>query len=666
MKDTRIRRLRGSSGPDLRGALWLCLALLLPCGVSVAASQEDDARSKVEAELQLRINEAISRGVDSLLRQQEIDGSWKDQAHGYRNGQTALCLYTLLKCDVQKDHPTIRRAVEFLRAEAPVRTYSAALQLMALCALDAEEHREWIAEVAEELESWQRGGFGYPDAVPDLSNTQYAAMGLRAAANEGHKVNRKSWERLVKWTLALQQVGELGGFRYHGEHELTTGSMTSAGLSVLAICMEQLPRPDRALEPALERGARWLTKHFEIARNPHRDYATDGPAEEPGHESYYYVYGLERVGALLGASHFGQHDWYREGATWLLEKQDEVGRWGNQSDTCFALLFLARATARETFSGPGTQRAAYTYGEDSRDDAVSVRAAGRGPIKIWVSSFGEFTVEDYGWGAEGSRELHVERVEYRVEDPGAEEGSLLLASIPGDPLRPTGIERYAARLEFDISGTYRIFARVHLRLPPELVDDEGGSEPGDALHVVESPVLDVDVLRVDDALLDQYSGDARNNRLRSPRTTARTSSRRDDQHQGLAAIDGRVGSQWFSAKDDPRPSITFEVPRPVRADLLLLTLASDDPGGIPPRSRDGTNSPAAITKVAVTLNDSKERIEVTVDPNPRRKVLVPLGRMAKVRTITIEVLEVRPGGREDQGVGFAEVELLVRKERERR
>ena len=368
----------------------LCLAWLVSGFAGSGYAQEDDARSKVEAELQQRINEAISRGVDALLRQQEIDGSWKEQAAGYPNGQTSLCLYALVKCDTAADHPAVRRAVDFLRLQAPVKTYSAALQLMALCALDAQEHREWIAEIADSLESWQNGGYGYPDAEPDLSNTQYAVLGLRAAAKNGYKVNKKTWERVARWTLDLQQQGKLGGFRYRKDYDVATGSMTSAGIAVLAICREQNSRAGKSVDEGLEYAQEWLAKHFQIKPAPYRNFADDGPAKTDGGESYYYVYGLERVGGLMGTSHFGEHDWYREGALWLLDKQDGAGRWGNQSDTCFALLFLTRATARETYTGAGIRGNTYTYGQDSSSDAVSLRAAGRGPITAWISSFGKY------------------------------------------------------------------------------------------------------------------------------------------------------------------------------------------------------------------------------------------------------------------------------------
>ena len=64
-----------------------------------------------------------------------------------------------------------------------------------------------------------------------------------------------------------------------------------------------------------------------------------------------YLYALERVGILSGTVDIGTHDWYREGANFILKSQKEDGSWktatggGNAVwDTCFAILFLKRAT----------------------------------------------------------------------------------------------------------------------------------------------------------------------------------------------------------------------------------------------------------------------------------------------------------------------------------
>ena len=77
--------------------------------------------------------------------------------------------------------------------------------------------------------------------------------------------------------------------------------------------------------------------------------------EHPGDPkwTYYYLYALERTGILAAIDKIGPHDWYLKGALRLLDTQNEDGSWTpkgdaypNQKtwDTCFAILFLARAT----------------------------------------------------------------------------------------------------------------------------------------------------------------------------------------------------------------------------------------------------------------------------------------------------------------------------------
>jgi hypothetical protein len=72
---------------------------------------------------------------------------------------------------------------------------------------------------------------------------------------------------------------------------------------------------------------------------------------------YYYLYALERAGVLAATETFGLHNWYVEGAEAILSSQRADGSWlaplphGDRSemtnvawDTCFAILFLKRAT----------------------------------------------------------------------------------------------------------------------------------------------------------------------------------------------------------------------------------------------------------------------------------------------------------------------------------
>jgi hypothetical protein len=106
---------------------------------------------------------------------------------------------------------------------------------------------------------------------------------------------------------------------------------------------------------AIDGGLAWLAHHFAVDHHPPRKQGKDGP-EEPGY-FYYYLYALERVGALTSRQYLGEHDWYREGAEELLRRQLADGSWpsGGWDDdlvnTCFALLFLRRATLRSAVTG---------------------------------------------------------------------------------------------------------------------------------------------------------------------------------------------------------------------------------------------------------------------------------------------------------------------------
>ena len=76
---------------------------------------------------------------------------------------------------------------------------------------------------------------------------------------------------------------------------------------------------------------------------------------------FYYLYAVERVGMLFDTPMIGRKDWYFDGAKWLLEQQGANGSWdqnrlfANPSnptyDTCFAILFLKKATKGLTASG---------------------------------------------------------------------------------------------------------------------------------------------------------------------------------------------------------------------------------------------------------------------------------------------------------------------------
>jgi hypothetical protein len=208
----------------------------------------------------------------------------------------------------------------------------------------------------------------YPSGGTDLSNTQYALLGLAAALRCGIPIDKGIFVETAKHLLSIQEKDgpeirriihldqgpgyadryatnlrdHARGFGYMPE-QTATGSMTTAGVSSLAICRSELldwpgyqgPFGER-LERGINDGLAWLNHHFSVTGNP--------PGNGGWH--YYYLFGLERTGVLTDQRFLGDHDWYREGAEYLIRGQQRSGAWGGDglSDTCFALLFLRRAT----------------------------------------------------------------------------------------------------------------------------------------------------------------------------------------------------------------------------------------------------------------------------------------------------------------------------------
>lgn len=354
--------------------------------------------------LQGQIDSSTRRGADYLLSRQELDGSWSEHQNGYRSGCTALSIYSLIKSGVSPEHQGVRRGLAFLEAHPARKTYEAGCHLLLCAALDHDRWREHARATLDSLIDWQRSDWGYPDGAADLSNTQYAALGLWSATKMGLAVPPPVWERLAERVLEYQK--DDGGFGYRpGDNP--TGSMSAAGVTVLAICEPHVnPELHKPVMAGLRRGLEWLDEFFSPVAN-------EGA---PNARFFYYLYGIERVGALTDVQVFNNQDWYFETARRLLEIQKGGGNWADpgwpQINTCFALLTLRRATMSTTGI---EQHKGSLYGEDDPEVDISLRAAGDTPLTVWVSSYGDELLDGYTF--DGERSPRVVKVEY-VTDGG--------------------------------------------------------------------------------------------------------------------------------------------------------------------------------------------------------------------------------------------------------
>jgi len=129
------------------------------------------------------------------------------------------------------------------------------------------------------------------------------------------------------------------------------GSMTTAGLACILTAHMGLDGDElydgyykELVSQSIYDGIGWLGMTFSTTQNPNASGR---------HQKwvYYYLYGMERVGMMAGLEHFGQVLWYNRGAEYLVSAQNNDGSWKEPYyETCFAVLFLSRATKPANFT----------------------------------------------------------------------------------------------------------------------------------------------------------------------------------------------------------------------------------------------------------------------------------------------------------------------------
>jgi len=632
--------------PRRRFGRWLVAAL---APLLVALGAHGQAGSPLEPPPQDAIEAAVRRGVEYLLAQQQRDGSWAHESQRYPTGQTALSAYALIKAGLPQEHPALRRALAFLEQDLPEETYSMGCQLMLLEATHDAAWKTRMERIVARLESIAlEGEWGYPlthsdptwiprEGRPDLSNTQYAVLGLRAAHHGGIELPRKLWGDLVDRVLAYQEgprtvesaafksrkvIGhlEVAGFRYVNDGSAgPSGSMTAAGLTVLGIAREILGdklgvRRVRAIEDASQRGLDWLALNWSVETNP-----------GSGGWHKYYLYGLERVGGVLRIEEIGGHAWFAEGARLLLTTQRGDGSWDdNEPDTCFAILFLRRATAAVASNVSAAMAPARFASPE--DGELVLRGLGEPNIALWIDPPARALRARFPEG------LHVERVEYLVDGE-------VVARVEGDPGRAWENERFAARHQFTTRGTHRVSARAHL-LPAT-----GVAAP----PFLEAGPFDVVVRYALEEWMLEHAARRSRNLLSGLPLTVSASSQISDGEGPAKVCDGKEGTRWLAQRGDDRPWIRLELGRPVKADRIVLTQAT---------SREYYREYLSrVARAELVLNRDSEPLLVTFEADEMRPTVVELDAPRALTQIELRVLERTSGNAWPDLLGLAEIVL---------
>ncbi len=315
-------------------AALLCGALLPSATADVTAGQ---------------VRQALERSVRALERRQFRDGTWAERS-GQRHAGGVTCLVTLalLQAGEPANSPAMQAALDQVRRQPNEHVYVVALKIMALAQADPAKYRRDIESAARWLVNVQRqnGLWSYDGSrgTYDHSNTQFALLGLHAAAQVGVDVVPRVWKRAQ--TQLLRHQKDDGGWAYRHSGD-SYGSMMAAGVADLIILGSSVATPQergfrdgaapgcgkyKASRPLIK-GLDWLGRNFRPNQNPRLG----------GRWLYYWLYAVERCGILSGQRYFGQHDWYREGAESLVQSQNADGTWSNSLvDTAFAVLFLAK------------------------------------------------------------------------------------------------------------------------------------------------------------------------------------------------------------------------------------------------------------------------------------------------------------------------------------
>ncbi len=343
--------------------------LILPFVASLAFGEDRVTQKEVDA--------AIAKGAKFLA------SAPADRFDGRSDELVALAL---AHAGVRPSQEPLKGLLDRIVRGQLTATYNVALQAVLLLVVDPKKYRnrladcgQWLIDSQSPNGQWTYGGSlvrtpertvasgngegtitlkAKGDTVAgggggDNSNSQFGLLGLWAVSRAGIKVPASPFERAERWWKSAQEsevrgnVVEEGAARGwgYGSGGPATPSMTCAGVAAMAICGMGLGAADRN-RPQMSAGMRWLGAHFAVIPN------------------YYYLYSLERAGTITGEKLIGGHDWYQEGARFLIDGQGADGSWtggyGGTIDTCFAILFLKRATESLTGGAGGLDRASVT------------------------------------------------------------------------------------------------------------------------------------------------------------------------------------------------------------------------------------------------------------------------------------------------------------------
>jgi hypothetical protein len=354
-------------------------AVLLAAGPALgqggaAAKPADKPAPQITAQ---EVDAAIAQGVAYFWSTQHKDtgrfgsGDFDNhQADGvFIGGEDVMAMLALAYAH-ETGKPEFQKGLASLRELEPDTTYVLGLRIMVMAELYRQADRKHDAAKKEGLRKFMQrdanmladfqmnnGGWIYKKSPKtetrywDFSNTQLAILGLQQAMLCGVEIKPEVLIRTEKLYLEKQRLD--GGWNYGRPGQWETaesyGSMTAAAVASLLIIRDLLDpglgcpcrnehssgRRNPDVDSAIERGIKWLGDNFTASESPHGGVSVQ-----------YWLYAVERVAIATGFKYLGPHNWYAEGAKFLIGKMGRDGSLGGFGgaipETSFAVLFLIK------------------------------------------------------------------------------------------------------------------------------------------------------------------------------------------------------------------------------------------------------------------------------------------------------------------------------------
>jgi len=259
----------------------------------------------------------IVKGINYIKNFIKEDGGIYDTKQIYETGMSIIALSLFDQDHTNGFESIIQNAVNFLETAQNTDTTS-------------NEYGGWY--------------YTHPTRDGDLSNTQYAVMGLWYAYRYlGKTTQTTDWsvallDFLQKTQSQHDGTANEGAFSYHpNSSDFISGTMTGAGIWCLAMIGQETSN-------MVDKAINWFNNN----------YSWDiTPGYTKKYSYYYYVYAMAKgLTAAIGTErNVGEHDWEQDLIKSMIQNQNEQGFWnateghdpGQVISTSWVLMSLAFA-----------------------------------------------------------------------------------------------------------------------------------------------------------------------------------------------------------------------------------------------------------------------------------------------------------------------------------